>query len=313
MPDHHQTSNIIAQRYQIIRVLGKGGMGTTYEAQHLETRETIALKAISLRGLIDAKQLELLEREVEVLKKLHHPAIPQYLDYFEIDSDTDRVFYIVQQLAPGKTLAQWVKQGWRVTEAQVKEIAVQILDILAYLHDLNPPVIHRDIKPHNLIRSAEGKLFLVDFGAVQQRYYNTVIRGNTTVGTFGYMPIEQAQGKAVPASDLYSLGATLLYLLTHHSPSELSEDGLTLDFRSRIQLSEEFADWLEKILEPDVESRFQSATQALSALKNPNLVREGELAKRRSLLRNEFRTPVWLGLGVGAVMGLIWFYTHNHE
>jgi hypothetical protein len=299
----HQTGNILVQRYQIVRVLGKGGMGTTYEAQHLETQATVALKAISLRHLTDAKQLELLEREVEVLKTLNHPSIPQYLDYFEVDSETDRVFYIVQQLAPGKTLAQWVEQGWRGTEAEVKNIAAQILDILAYLHKLEPPVIHRDLKPHNLIRGEDGKVFLVDFGSVQNTYYRTFMGGSTTVGTFGYMPLEQAGGKAFPASDLYSLGATLLYLLTHRSPSELSEDGLTLDFRSRIQLSEEFADWLEKILEPEIESRFTSAKEALTALNNPKLLIEGRLAKKRWL--------AWLGLGLGSVAGVMLFYSYK--
>ncbi len=293
------TNNIINQRYQIVRVLGKGGMGITYEAQDLETGSHIALKAISLQYLTDAKQLELLEREVEVLKKLNHPSIPSYLDYFEVDSDTNRVFYLVQQLALGKNLEQWVKQGWRVTEKEVKQIAEQILDILAYLHSLNPPIIHRDIKPHNLIRSEEGKLFLVDFGAVQNAYYTTLMRGSTTVGTFGYMPLEQANGKAVPASDLYSLGASLLYLLTHRAPDELSH-GLIFDVRSHIQVSEELTEWLEKILEPDVDERFSSAQEALTALKNPKLVREGRLGKGRWL--------AWLGLGAATVAGVTLFY-----
>jgi ankyrin repeat protein len=297
-----QINNIINQRYQIVRVLGNGGIGITYEAQDLETGSHIALKAISLKQLTNAKQLELLEREVEVLKKLNHPSIPSYLDYFEVDSDTDRVFYIVQQLAPGKNLEQWVKQGWQVTEKEVKKIAEQILDILTYLHNLNPPVIHRDIKPHNLIRSEDGKVFLVDFGAVQNAYYTTLTRGDTAVGTFGYMPLEQANGKAVSASDLYSLGATLLYLLTRRSPHELSK-GLSFDVRSHLKLSEGFAEWLEKILEPDVDERFSSPQEALNALKKPQLVREGKLSKGRWL--------AWLGLGAATVAGVTFFYNYK--
>ena len=294
--------NIINQRYEILRVVGKGRMGITYEARDLENRSHIALKVIYLQHLTDAKQLELLEREVAVLKKLNHPNIPSYLDYFEVDSTTDRVFYIVQQLALGKNLAQWVKYGWRVTEKEVQEIAAQILDILIYLHSFSPPIIHRDIKPHNLICSQDSKMFLVDFGAVQNAYYTTFMGGNTTVGTFGYMPLEQASGKAVPASDLYSLGVTLLYLLTHRSPDELS-NGLTFDVRSHIQLSEEFTEWLEKILEPDVEKRFSSAQEALRVLKNPQLVREERLSK--------VRWSAWLGLGTAAMTGITFFHSYK--
>lgn len=85
------------------------------------------------------------------------------------------------------------------------------------------------MKPHNLILSEEGKVFLVDFGAVQNTYYNTLMRGSTVVGTYGYMAPEQFQGKAQPQTDLYGLGATILYLLTHRSPAELPHDNLAID------------------------------------------------------------------------------------
>ena len=266
MPKEHQLGEIINQRYKITHILGEGGVGITYSALDIETNSIIALKAVSLRQLDDWKQVELFEREAKVLAKLEHPAIPKYLDYFDIESDKDKVFYIVQQQAPGKSLFELVESGWRTTEAEVKQIAEQILSILVYLHALDPPVIHRDIKPHNLIRSDNSKIFLVDFGAVQNTYYDTLMQGSTVVGTYGYMSPEQFRGKAEPATDLYSLGATLLYLLTHRSPSELPQNTLKLDFRSQINISDSFADWLDKILEPDVEDRFSSANEALNRL-----------------------------------------------
>jgi serine/threonine protein kinase len=110
---------------------------------------------------------------------------PKYLDYFQVDSELDQFFYIAQQLAPGKSLGELVESGWRGTEAKVKDIAEQILDIFIYLHSLKPPIIHRDLKPDNLILSEEGKVYLVDFGAVQNTYYNTLMRGSTVVGTYG--------------------------------------------------------------------------------------------------------------------------------
>ncbi|HAZ43066.1 MAG TPA: ankryin [Cyanobacteria bacterium UBA11369] len=267
MEQLHQTEDIIAQRYRIIDTLGQGGSGTTYLAQDLQTSQRVALKALSLHRMNDWKMMELFEREAKVLAQLNHPAIPRYLEYFHVDTPSDRSFYIAQQLAEGKSLAALVQEGWHAKEAEVRRIAEQILEILVYLHQQTPPVIHRDIKPQNIIRREDGQVFLVDFGAVQDTYYNTFMRGSTVVGTFGYMAPEQFRGQAVPVTDLYGLGATLLFLLTHRSPAELPTDGLKLNFRSRLQIYEDFAAFLEKMLEPDVEDRFASAKVALSVLR----------------------------------------------
>lgn len=196
MQSKNISGTIICDRYKLVEILSKGGVGITYSAIDLHTQAKVAIKAVSLKQLDDWKQVELLEREAQVLAQLNHPAIPKYLDYFQVDTEQDRFFYIVQQLAPGKSLFQLVESGWRTTEVEVKEIARQILEILIYLHSLEPSVIHRDIKPHNLILSESGKIYLVDFGAVQNTYYNTLMRGSTVVGTFGYMSPEQFQGKA---------------------------------------------------------------------------------------------------------------------
>ena len=270
-----QPKEIIQDKYRIRGILGKGSVGITYSAVNLQTESSVAIKVICLKQLKDWKQIELFKREAEVLSKLNHPAIPKYIDYFDIETETDKAFYIVQQQAPGKSLAQLVESGWRTTEAEVKNIAQQLLSILIYLHSLKPPVIHRDIKPNNIIYSDEGKIYLVDFGAVQNTYYNTLMQGSTVVGTYGYMAPEQFRGKAVSATDLYSVGATLLYLLTHRSPAELPQDTLKLDFRNSVAISESFADWLEQMLEPDKEDRFATAEVALSKLfpikkKSPN-------------------------------------------
>ena len=270
----HQSGEIINQRYQVRDVLGKGGVGITYSAVDTQTDSVVAIKAVSLKQLSDWKQIELFEREAQVLAKLDHPNISQYIDYFDIETAKDKVFYIVQQLAPGKSLFQLVQSGWRTTEAEVKQIAAQILSILDYLHSLKPPVIHRDLKPQNLILDESGKIYLVDFGAVQNTYYDTLMQGSTVVGTYGYMAPEQFRGKAVSATDLYSLGATLLFLLTHRSPAELPQNALKLDFKSQVNVSEAFVEWLEKILEPDAEDRFSSAKQALSVLKKKKFIRK---------------------------------------
>ncbi len=217
MRSPHQPDNIIAQKYRIINILGEGGSGITYLAENLQNNKTVALKALSLHRMTDWKAMELFEREAKILAQLNHRAIPDYLEYFDVDTDGEKHFYIAQQLAPGDSLAKLVENNWRTNEQQIKNIAKQILEILIYLHSLTPPVTHRDIKPQNIIYDNE-KVFLVDFGAVQDTYYNTFMRGSTVVGTYGYMAPEQFRGQAVPATDLYGLGATLLFLLTHRSP-----------------------------------------------------------------------------------------------
>lgn len=272
MEEMHQPGDIVAEKYRIIDTLGQGGNGITYKAEDIKSGDRVALKALSFYHMNDWKQMELFEREAQTLANLNHPGIPKYLDYFQVDTPEDRGFYIVQQLVVGKSLAELVKNGWRSNEAGVRNIATQVLNILIYLQSLKPPVFHRDIKPQNLIGGKDGKVYLVDFGAVQNTYRNTFSFGSTVVGTFGYMAPEQFQGQALPATDLYGLGATLLFLLTHRSPADLPTDRLKISFRNKVQVSEQFADWLEKMLEPDAEERFVSAASALAALQRPKVV-----------------------------------------
>ncbi|MCT7984190.1 serine/threonine protein kinase [Laspinema sp. A4] len=262
----HQPGDLIKDRYQILDLLGEGGIATTYAADDLNLAQQVAIKVLSLRQLKDWKALELFEREGKVLAQLDHLGIPKYLDYFQLDIEGDRRFYIVQEIAPGQSLQDWVKSGWRPTELEVREIAKQLLEILVYLHQLTPPVVHRDIKPQNIIRQSDGKVFLVDFGAVQDTYRHTFTSGSTIVGTYGYMAPEQFRGQAKPPTDLYGLGATLLFLLTHKDPADFPEKRMKLDFRPYVKITPEFADWLDNLLEPVIEDRFKSAAEALAEL-----------------------------------------------
>ncbi len=282
----YQPGSIIASCYSIQTLLGRGGMGITYAAKALATHEPVALKIVSLADLNNWKSVELLEREAQVLTQLDHPAIPSYINYLTVEQDRELHFCLVQKLAPGKSLATLVEEGWRTSEKEIKVIAKQVLTILTYLHQLEPPVIHRDLKPENLICSEEGDIYLVDFGAVRQQYQNEVTQSATVVGTFGYMAPEQFQGRALPATDLYGLGATLLYLLTHRSPLDLPHDTLRINFRSRVKVSPAFAAWLEQLLDPNLASRFSTATEALAALERTPFL----------------NTKGWLKLGVSAAM-----------
>jgi serine/threonine protein kinase len=221
----HQPGDVIvdatkqppSDRYRIINILGKGNSGITYAAEDIrQPRIIVAIKVISVRQTQDWKMLALFEREAKVLEKLQHQGIPRYLNYFHIDTQSDHRFYIVQELVKGQSLATWVEQGWHSDETTLKKIARQILAILVYLQRLDPPIIHRDIKPQNIIRHEDGSLYLVDFGAVRDTHHSTLMRGSTVVGTYGYgyMAPEQFLGQAVPATDLYGFDSPITSRIT---------------------------------------------------------------------------------------------------
>ena len=245
----YQHGDIIRDEYRIINVLGQGGTATTYEAENIIDRRRVAIKVLSLHQTMEWKIVELFAREAKVLSNLSHPQIPDYIDYFYLDLNNNRIFFLVQELITGKSLAALVKKGWYFQESEVKDIAKQVLAILDYLHHLDTPVIHRDVKPHNIIRTDTGEIYLVDLGAVQDVYRNTLTRSGTFVGTIDYMSPEQMRGQACFASDLYSLGCTLLYLLTRRSPVDLPLHRMKIDFRNCLSISPQFTDWLEVIIE----------------------------------------------------------------
>jgi eukaryotic-like serine/threonine-protein kinase len=262
-------------RYQLLERLGEGGTAITYAAKDLLTNRQVAIKVLSLDRLDNWKKIELFEREAKILQQLNHPAIPKYLDYFELETGDERVFCLVQQLAPGKSLATLIKEGWQPNYETIVKITRQILEILIYLQQLTPPVIHRDLKPENLIintqdlSSGKVELFLVDFGAVRDTYHHTIM-GSTVVGTHGYMAPEQFRGQAFLATDLYGLGTTLIFFLTGKSPLDLPQRQLKFNFRPLIKsYPKQLADWLDKLIEPNYGERFPNAEVALSAFENP--------------------------------------------
>lgn len=170
-------------------------------------------------------------------------------------------------------------KGKNLHQQQVRKIAVDVLNILVYLHQLSPPVLHRDIKPSNLILGEDEQVYLVDFGAVQDKAAKEGATF-TVVGTYGYTPMEQFGGRAVPASDLYALGATLIHLLTGTAPADLPQRDLRIQFSDRVSLSSSFIHWLDKITEPAPEQRFTTASQALDALKSGIILKRSTISQQ---------------------------------
>ncbi|MBW4493308.1 MAG: serine/threonine protein kinase [Oscillatoria princeps RMCB-10] len=263
-----QTQQVLNQRYQLKQQLGQNASRQTWLADDLEAHEQVIVKLLAFSPQMQWEELKLFEREAKVLQQLNHPRIPRYRDYFYLDEREGEGlpwFGLVQNYIPGESLRQRLDRGERFTKNKVRSIGIQVLEILIYLHELSPPVLHRDIKPSNLIWGRDGKIYLVDFGAVRDKAAAEGVTF-TVVGTAGYAPMEQFWGKAVPASDLYALGATLIHLLTGVAPADLPQSNLRIEFSDKVSLNVEFYCWIATLVEPAIEERFSTARQALEAL-----------------------------------------------
>ncbi|MGD1699225.1 serine/threonine protein kinase [Dapis sp. BLCC M229] len=261
---------VLHDRYRIQSVLG-GQIGRrTFLANDLQTDLLVVVKLLLFSPDFTWEHLKLFEREAEVLKFLEHPAIPKYLDYFDVEIQLGKGFALVQTYIEAKSLSDWIQSGRTFSEDDIKAIAKELLKILDYLHSRQPPVIHRDIKPSNILladRSGHsiGQVYLIDLGSVQ-----TAVHGGTRtiVGTYGYMPLEQFGGQTTPASDLYALGATLIYLATGQHPDGLPQEQMRIKFEEWVNLSPHLIDWLKSMTEPSLDLRLKSVKQALEALEN---------------------------------------------
>ncbi len=264
-----EIGQVLHDRYQLQRQLGHNAARQTWLATDLRAIDSenheVVVKLLAVGGQVQWDDLKLFEREAQVLQQLDHPRIPQYHDYFSID-DKSLWFGLVQEYIPGASLRQLLDEGRRFDEDEVRQIAVNLLHILTYLHELSPTVLHRDIKPSNLMLGEDDYIYLVDFGAVQSK---TAAEGATftVVGTYGYAPMEQFGGRAVPASDLYALGATLIHLVTGTAPADLPQEDLRIQFSHLVSLSPDLVRWLEQLTEPSPNRRFSTADGALEALK----------------------------------------------
>jgi len=265
---------VLQERYQLQQRLGRTAAGhQTWLAVDLESQEQVTLKMLAFSPEMQWEELKLFEREAQVLQALNHPRIPCYRDYFSLEREAGAGlpwFGLVQDYIPGFSLQELLEKGQDFSEKKVRKIATEVLKILIYLHELSPPVLHRDIKPSNLIWGEDQQVYLVDFGAVQAQAAVTGVTF-TVVGTSGYAPLEQFWGRAVPASDLYALGATLIHLLTGVTPADLPQKDSRIQFSDRVSVNPSLVSWIEKMTEIALEKRFSEAREALAALKSGNI------------------------------------------
>ncbi|BAY60346.1 serine/threonine protein kinase [Calothrix brevissima NIES-22] len=264
---------VLRNRYKIIKLLGSGGFGDTYLAEDLgipiNPKPKCVVKRLKTQNLTD-EQLEWVknsfEQEAVTLYNLGnlHPQIPKLSEYFQVGNE----FYLVQDFIDGDDFTKIITPGKKFPETTVIQLLAEILEVLVVVHQQN--IIHRDINPKNIMRRRlDGKVILIDFGAVKQIMFQNSGQTSLTmgVGTPGFMPLEQFNGRPKLASDIYAIGMVGIQALTGIEPHLLDddEDGEVM-WQNRVNISDRFAQVLTKMVNRRVTQRYQNATEALQAI-----------------------------------------------
>jgi serine/threonine protein kinase, bacterial len=246
--------------YQILKTLGQGGMGTTYLAW--DTARMLVLKEMNADMAQIPKAQELFEREAKILQSLHHPGIPEYYDFFVANGRK----YLAMELIHGQDLDLYVMEHGKVPLAQAIDWMVQLCEILGYIHEQQPPLIHRDVKPANiLVRTIDRRIFLLDFGAVKE--IGTL--GGTKIGAPDYMAPEQNSGQPCTQSDLYAIGPTLIFLLTGRNPADFIEihpEGYRFNVSTESTIPPALQTIIDRVTQRRIRDRYPTAADLAQAL-----------------------------------------------
>jgi serine/threonine-protein kinase len=273
---------ILVGRYIPSKLLGQGGFGAAFLARDRYTpaMRQCVVKQFQPSGDLNPDQLkiaqDLFEREAEVLEELgsSHPQIPDLFAFFPLSvpglhaGKEDQFFYLVQEFIDGQDLEQELRTQGNFSEAQALEVLQEILKVLKFVHENGS--IHRDIKPSNIMRNRNGRLYLLDFGAVKQVTKGAASPAGRSTGIYsmGFAPPEQMAGSQVyPSTDLYALAVTIITLLTGKEAGELYDSyNNQWDWRKYAQVSDGLADILDRMLLPAPNQRFQSAQDVQDAI-----------------------------------------------
>ena len=300
------TPALLNGRYKVLKILASGGFGETFLAEDIQMpskRKCVIkqLKPVEHNPQIYELVKERFQREAALLEELSDGInqIPHLYAYFNHDGQ----FYLVQEYIQGDTLGKKRRKEGRLNETFVKEILINILPVLEYIHAKR--IVHRDIKPDNiLIRSVDNQPVLIDFGAVKETMHTVmVVSENSTrsivIGTPGFMPSEQTAGRPVYSSDLYSLGLTAIYLLTGKLPQELPTNPSTGDIiwkEFAPNISPDFAAILDKAIQSHPRERFLTAKEMLLALQPQKVQILPKVPKISLPLKNSAEPPTVISL-----------------
>ncbi|MEW5718041.1 MAG: serine/threonine-protein kinase [Chloroflexota bacterium] len=290
-------NQILRERYQIHSLLGQGGFGAVYRAMDLNLNRWCAVKENLSSSVTAQRQFE---REAQILTRVRHQNLPQIWDYF-VESGGQQ--YLVMEFVQGVDLSQLVHQRGVLTDAQAVALALHVLDALEYLHAQTPPIIHRDVKPDNILLISHGRVMLVDLGIAKQLTGSNSTPSGARGGSPGYAPLEQlSSGGTDLRADLYALGATLYFALTGHPPPDAVDRAMGTELPSPRQMNPAISTQLERAvlyaMEMTPADRPQSAAEMRRAL-------AGNVPPRKSAPARASAAPVLGRVGqIGLAAGI---------
>lgn len=265
--------NILNQRYKIVEILGKGGMGAVYKALDIRLKNTpVAIKEISLETIKSEnieKVIENFENEAKMLLQLRHNSIPRVMDFFCLDNNK---CYIVMDLIEGETLDQVVRRRGKIPESEVREWLSQLTDVLSYLHNRDSKIIFRDLKPSNVMLTKDNEIKLIDFGIARTFKYDKDSDTEYYVSQGFSAPEQYGIGQSDERSDIYSLGAMLYSLLIGGRPKV--KDFKFINLKNLVDISDELNTAIMKAVEFRPENRPQSIDEFIKIATYQNKVNE---------------------------------------
>ncbi len=255
----HPPGTILYHYYEVLANIGQGGMGAVYKARDLRSNEIVAIKQMRpdlQSGFMPAEMKERFDKEWTALHALDHPRIPHMLASFSQGDSAYYVMEFIEGYGLDHLLKGYHEAGEAFPEILILQYSLQILEVLVYLHGLEKPLMHRDIKPQNIIvRLSDNEVVLVDFGLVRTAGSAST---KTMVGTLGYCPLEQVKGHPEPRSDLYGLGATMYHMLSGEPPAPFDIPPLE---RVRPDVHPGLAEIVNRAVRSKPENRYASAVR----------------------------------------------------
>ncbi len=274
-----EIGSVIAEKYEILRKIGQGGMSNVYLAMDTHLNKQWAVKEIRKKGSNKSDEIVInsLLAESNLMKRLDHPALPRIVDII----DNGITILVVMDYIEGESLDKIIKEYGPQPEEQVIEWAKQIADALDYLHSQKPPIIYRDMKPANVMLKPDGNIKIIDFG-IAREYKEQKLKDTTVLGTRGYAPPEQYSGQTDVRSDIFALGMTMHHLLTGIDPRK--SKGYMPVRMWKPELSEGIEMIIDRCVQPAAENRYQNCRDLLYDLEHPELITKDYKRKQKRKL-----------------------------
>lgn len=303
---------LLNQQYKIKKILDKSVFGMTYLVEDVKNYAEYVIKYIKLKKPLSKNNLKQFKKEISSLTSIINNNIPRFLDYFINETEEDIEIFTVQEYIDGRNLYQLIEEGYKFTEKEVIEIALEISKLLEYTHSFSPSIFHKEIKPSNIIINKDKKVYLIDFVASREKLLSTNLKAkniSSTISSQGYKPKEQFEGTIYPSTDIYSLGCVLIYLLSQKEPFEFKKKEMKINYKDSISVSISFESILDKMIDPYPFNRYEDVSYLKKDLESLSKNKPVKVFKNLHLF-NSFVTIIILSI---IIFNLINDIQNNYE